>query len=121
MCAVRKALDFRRVITECFSSAPKECSMSMTPRAGLEVAGELAAFIEAEALPGTGLEPAAFWTGVAAIFARFARCPGAQARARGPPAWAKGRGLGAFSQVALDEQSHRFESTRGRLPPGRTG
>ena len=46
--------------------------MSMTPRAGLEVAGELAAFIEAEALPGTGLEPAAFWSGVAAIFARFA-------------------------------------------------
>jgi len=46
--------------------------MSMTPRAGLEVAGELAAFIEAEALPGTGLEPAAFWTGVAAIFGRFA-------------------------------------------------
>ena len=46
--------------------------MSMTPRAGLEVAGELAAFIEAEALPGTGLEAAAFWSGVAAIFARFA-------------------------------------------------
>jgi malate synthase len=46
--------------------------MSMTPRAGLEVAGELAAFIEAEALPGTGLEPAAFWSGVAAIFGRFA-------------------------------------------------
>ncbi len=46
--------------------------MSMTPRAGLEVAGELAAFIEAEALPGTGLEPPAFWAGVAAIFARFA-------------------------------------------------
>ncbi len=45
--------------------------MSMTPRAGLEVAGELAAFIEAEALPETGLEPAAFWAGVAAIFARF--------------------------------------------------
>jgi len=46
--------------------------MSMTPRAGLEVAGELAAFIEAEALPGTGLEADAFWSGVAAIFARFA-------------------------------------------------
>ncbi len=46
--------------------------MSMTPRAGLEVAGELAAFIEVEALPGTGLEAEAFWTGVAAIFARFA-------------------------------------------------
>jgi malate synthase len=46
--------------------------MSMTPRAGLEVAGELAAFIEVEALPGTGLEADAFWAGVAAIFARFA-------------------------------------------------
>ncbi len=46
--------------------------MSMTPRAGLQIAGELAAFIEAEALPGTGLGADAFWTGVAAIFARFA-------------------------------------------------
>ena len=46
--------------------------MSMTPRAGLQIAGELAAFIEAEALPGTGVKVEAFWTGVAAIFARFA-------------------------------------------------
>jgi len=69
---LRKALDFPEVITECFSPTPEECSMSMTPRAGLEVAGELAAFIEAEALPGTGLEADAFWSGVAAIFARFA-------------------------------------------------
>lgn len=46
--------------------------MPMTPRAGLQVADELAAFIEGEALPGTGLEPEAFWTGVAAVFARFA-------------------------------------------------
>ena len=46
--------------------------MSMTPRAGLQIAGELAAFIETEALPGTGIEADAFWTGVAAIFARFA-------------------------------------------------
>jgi len=46
--------------------------MSMTPRAGLQIAGELGAFIETEALPGTGLEADAFWTGVAAIFARFA-------------------------------------------------
>ncbi len=46
--------------------------MSMTPRAGLQIAGELAALIEVEALPGTGLGADAFWTGVAAIFARFA-------------------------------------------------
>ena len=46
--------------------------MPMTPRAGLQVADELAAFIEGEALPGTGVEPDAFWTGVAAVFARFA-------------------------------------------------
>ncbi|TAJ62681.1 MAG: malate synthase G [Brevundimonas sp.] len=44
----------------------------MTPRAGLQIAGELAAFIEGEALPGTGLEPEAFWSGVADIFVRFA-------------------------------------------------
>ncbi len=46
--------------------------MSMTPRAGLQIAGELAAFIEGEALPGTGLEPGAFWSGVADIFVGFA-------------------------------------------------
>ncbi|RZJ03681.1 MAG: malate synthase G [Brevundimonas sp.] len=44
----------------------------MTPRAGLQVAEELAVFLEDEALPGTGIEAAAFWTGVAALFARFA-------------------------------------------------
>ena len=46
--------------------------MSMTPRAGLEVAEELAAFLEDEALPGTGVRADDFWTGVAAVFARFA-------------------------------------------------
>ena len=39
--------------------------------AGLHVAPELASFIEDHALPGTGLDPAAFWEGMAAIFARF--------------------------------------------------
>ena len=46
--------------------------MPMTPRARLQVAEDLAAFIEAEALPGTGIEAADFWSGVAAVFARFA-------------------------------------------------
>ncbi|MCM8730501.1 malate synthase G [Hephaestia sp. GCM10023244] len=41
-------------------------------RAGLNVAPALAQFIEAEALPGTGIEAEAFWRGVAAIYARFA-------------------------------------------------
>ncbi len=34
-----------------------------TDRAGLRVAAELAAFVETEALPGTGVDPEAFWTG----------------------------------------------------------
>ncbi len=41
-------------------------------RGGLKVASELAAFLEDEALPGTGLEPAAFWAAAAGLFARFA-------------------------------------------------
>ncbi len=40
-------------------------------KAGLQVALALADFLEREALPGTGLNPAAFWPGVAAIFTRF--------------------------------------------------
>jgi malate synthase len=41
-------------------------------RAGLQVASVLTEFVERQALPGTGLEPDAFWRGVADIFARFA-------------------------------------------------
>ncbi|SDC78126.1 malate synthase [Sphingomonas sp. YR710] len=40
-------------------------------KAGLSVATVLADFIEQKALPGTGLDAAAFWTGVSAIFTRF--------------------------------------------------
>lgn len=40
-------------------------------RASLTVAEDLARFIEEKALPGTGLEAGAFWSGAAAIFARF--------------------------------------------------
>lgn len=43
----------------------------MTTRAGLQVEQELAAFIEDEALPGLGIETAAFWDGFAAILDRF--------------------------------------------------
>src|SRR5688572_19242299 len=41
-------------------------------KAGLQVAAELARFIEEQALPGTGIAPDAFWSGAADIFARFA-------------------------------------------------
>jgi malate synthase len=41
-------------------------------RAGLRVAASLVRFIEDRALPGTGIAPDAFWTGAAAVFARFA-------------------------------------------------
>ena len=35
-------------------------------RNGLQVDARLAAFVEGQALPGTGVEPAAFWAGMAA-------------------------------------------------------
>ena len=38
-------------------------------RAGLQVAAELAAFVEEQALPGTGVEAAAFWGGFADLVA----------------------------------------------------
>ncbi|MFS0737871.1 malate synthase G [Sphingomonas sp. 1P06PA] len=44
----------------------------MIDRAGLAVAEPLARFIEDRALPGTGIDPAAFWAGAADIFTRFA-------------------------------------------------
>jgi malate synthase len=43
-----------------------------TEQAGLQVADPLLQFVEAEALPGTGLASEAFWAGAADIFARFA-------------------------------------------------
>ncbi len=44
----------------------------MQDRAGLQVAGDLAAFIEGEALAGLGIAPDAFWKRAASVFARFA-------------------------------------------------
>ncbi|HKY82763.1 MAG TPA: malate synthase G [Sphingobium sp.] len=45
---------------------------NMIEKAGLKVASELAAFIEDQALPGTGISADRFWTGAASIFAHFA-------------------------------------------------
>ncbi|HEX7848533.1 MAG TPA: malate synthase G, partial [Sphingomonas sp.] len=45
---------------------------TMIDRNGLKIASELVEFVEARALPGTGIDRGAFWTGVAAIFAQFA-------------------------------------------------
>jgi malate synthase len=42
-------------------------------RAGLQVAAELATFLERDALPGTGIPADSFWEGTAAILARFAQ------------------------------------------------
>jgi malate synthase len=47
-------------------------SDEMIDRAGLAVAEPLVRFIEARALPGTGIAADDFWTGVAGIYARFA-------------------------------------------------
>ncbi|MDR7155598.1 malate synthase [Sphingobium xenophagum] len=43
----------------------------MIDKSGLKVAASLADFIDKQALPGTGIEPAAFWAGAADVFARF--------------------------------------------------
>ena len=45
---------------------------AMVDKAGLKVADTLATFIDEQALPGTGIEPAAFWAGAAKVFTGFA-------------------------------------------------
>ena len=39
----------------------------MNPRGGLQVAANLDQFVETEALPGTGIDSAAFWSGFDAL------------------------------------------------------
>ena len=46
--------------------------MDRVSSAGLSIARELHDFVNTEALPGTGIEPAAFWSGLAAILAELA-------------------------------------------------
>ncbi len=46
--------------------------MAYVERSGLQVSPVLADFIESAALPGTGVAPDRFWTGLADILARFA-------------------------------------------------
>jgi malate synthase len=46
--------------------------MDRVSTAGLSIARELHDFVNTEALPGTGLEPDAFWSGLAAILADLA-------------------------------------------------
>ncbi len=43
----------------------------MIERAGLQVDETLASFIESQALPGSGVEAGAFWTGLAGLYERF--------------------------------------------------
>ena len=63
----------------------------MIDKAGLQVASELVRFIEDKALPGTGIEAGAFWTGVAAVSgvsgAAAARDCGGSASNRGRVGW----------------------------------
>ncbi|KQM87168.1 malate synthase G [Sphingomonas sp. Leaf23] len=47
-------------------------SETFVERAGLQVAAELATFVERDALPRTGIPADSFWEGTAAILARFA-------------------------------------------------
>jgi len=81
--ACAKSLDFRRVITECYSRSvsrglsdqgqDEDCAMTdYQDRSGLRVAAELAVFFEQSVLPGLGLEAGPFWKGVADIFGKYA-------------------------------------------------
>ena len=53
-------------------TAATQGGVDRVDKAGLAVAEPLARFIDEHVLPGTGIEPDAFWAGAAGIFARFA-------------------------------------------------
>ena len=72
--------------------------MQHLPEAGLRVAPVLKEFIETEALPGTGLDAAAFWSGLAGLVAGFAP-----------------------RNRALLEQPRRAAGADRRLAPGQPG
>jgi malate synthase len=46
--------------------------MGHVTQSGIQVASPLKRFVDTEALPGTGIAPEAFWSGFAALLARFA-------------------------------------------------
>jgi malate synthase len=92
-------------------------------RSGLQVAESLAAFIEARALPGTGLTADAFWAGAADIFGKFAPRNAALLAKRDDlqakiDAWHKAR-AGHFNQnLAQDMAAYKaFLTEIGYLVP----
>jgi malate synthase len=79
--------------------------MTMIDKNGLKIADTLVRFVEADALPGTGLAPEAFWAGVAAIFDAYAPRNAALLDKRDAlqaqiDAWHKGRVGQAIDQPA---------------------
>ena len=53
------------------ASIPAASLQTAVTRAGMEVDEQLAAFLEQDALPGTGIAPSTFWSGLAKLAERF--------------------------------------------------
>ena len=87
-------------------------------KSGLKIAAELANFIDARVLPGTGIEADAFWRGAAGIFERFAPRNAALLAKRDAmqaqlDAWHQAR-----AGQAIDKEAYRaFLSDIGYLVP----
>jgi malate synthase len=87
-------------------------------KSGLNIAAELANFIDARVLPGTGIEADAFWRGAAGIFERFSPRNAALLAKRGAmqaqlDAWHQAR-----AGQAIDKEAYRaFLSDIGYLVP----